>query len=562
MSRQVRAQSMCVGGAVTKGRATSTTCMTPRVCAAVVGEVMRFRTFPSETSRRLMATMALAIDNPRASLKIRGGAVGRMDISPDFSDGSDTDLLHGVDEVDGEERGHAERPDVSGTGLLGGLEEADERRGNEMDGGKRKRKTRTNFNPSKGQMARTISKCLPKQDVDRFELLFKLFQDVTECPSGCDSCDIDVNALVIKTRVLSILWALQQLYGVGNVVCEMCDHMNSNCQDGGVVLKRDYLEIVMMDAVLSRTLSAPRRVTGTETVDTPVKFQVDRGSYLDAKFDSRFRAFFAVVPDAATYYCHRDRRNRSIGVVNEHIPMDTSWLRVAKNGGRDRRFAKGGYVLRLWDGQPFWKFKILRGEGNFQLNPIPKEPVMRLSWNDTVPPLKVMSAYQCPDELGPCLPPDFIKGKQYDGVRQRPHLRCVYRMALKQSNSAKRGCRHYAPGYLHNKIDPNETLIIDPKDGDINIRVAIEIKRPHAKGCAKNPKKQGVALARESVVMVRYLPNLGCGAKKLLSDIQDHASTVQDQNKQSARSGLGDCGSMFPLGTRMMKDNVTRKRYI
>jgi hypothetical protein len=306
--------------------------------------------------------------------------------------------------------------------------------------------------------------------------------------------------------------------------------MNSNCQDGGVVSKSDYLEIVMMDAVLSRTLSAPRRVTGTETVDTPVKFRVDRGEFLDAKFDSRFCTFLAVVPDAATYYCHRDRRNRSIGVVNEHIPMDTSWLRVAKNGGCDRRFTKGGYVLRLWDGQPFWKFKILRGEGNFQLNPIPKEPVMCLSWNDTVPPLKVMSAYQCPNEMGPCLPPYFIKGKQYDGVRQRPHLRRVYRMALKRSNSAKRGCWHYAPGYLHNKIDLNETLIIDPKDGDINIRVAIEIKRPHAKGCAINPKKQGVALARarESVVMVRYLPNLGCGAKKLLSDIQDHASTVQD----------------------------------
>jgi hypothetical protein len=129
---------MWVGGrAVTKKRATSTTCITPRVRAAVVGEVVRFRTFPSETARRLMATMALAIDSPRASLEMRGGAVGRMDISPDFSDdGSDTDLLHGVDEVDGEERGHAERPDVSGTGLLGGLEEADERRGNEMDGAK------------------------------------------------------------------------------------------------------------------------------------------------------------------------------------------------------------------------------------------------------------------------------------------------------------------------------------------------------------------------------------------------------------------------------------------
>ena len=126
---------------------------------------------------------------------------------------------------------------------------------------------------------------------------------------------------------------------------------------------------------------------------------------MDAGIDSRFCAFVPVVPDGATYICHRDRRNRSIGKANEVIPMDTSWLRIVKNGDRDSQFADGGYVSRLWDGQPFWKFKISRGEPNFQLNPNPEEPVMNLSWNETPPTLRVMLAYQCPDELGPCLPP-------------------------------------------------------------------------------------------------------------------------------------------------------------
>lgn len=513
--------------------------MTPRpVRVAVGGEVVGFRTFPSETARRLIATMALAVDSPRALMRMDGGAVGHhMDMQPDFSeDDSDVEFLDGVQ---------------------------DDKTLKKKRRGKKKWKPRTSFHPSHGQMAHTISKCLPKQDVDRFEFLFKSFQGVTDCPSGCDSGNTDVNALIIKTRVVSILWALQRLYGVGNVVCEMCDHMNSERREGVVVSKREYLEIVMMDAVLCRTLRAPRRVTGTETVDTPVKFRVEREEYLDAKFDLRFRALVAVVADGATYYCHRERRNRSIGVANEPIPMDTSWLRVVKNGDCDKRFARGGYVSRLWDGQPFWKFKIARGESNFQLNPIPGKPVMCLSWNATLPTLKVMSAYQCPDELGPCLPPDFIEGEQHDGVGERAHLRRIYRMALMGSNSSKRGCRHYASGYLHNNIDPNETLIIDPRDGDIDIRVAVQIKRPAgSERSGQNPKRHAVALARESVVHVRYLPSLGSGARKLLLDIRDHASTVQDGNKQSARSGLGDRGSMFPVGTRIMKDNVTRKQYV
>jgi hypothetical protein len=156
------------------------------------------------------------------------------------------------------------------------------------------------YDPSKSQMA-TFSKCLPKQDVKEFERLFKSFQGVGVCPSGCDSRGISINALIIKTRVVSLLWSLQRLYGVENVVCEMCDHMNDDRRAHGAFSKRDDLEIVAMDAVLSRTLKAPRLVTGTETVDMPVKFRVDKGEYLEPKFDFRFRAFVVVVPDGATY---------------------------------------------------------------------------------------------------------------------------------------------------------------------------------------------------------------------------------------------------------------------
>ncbi len=55
----------------------------PEFVAMRVGEVVRFRTFPSKTSRRLMATMALAMDMPRALMKMEGGAVGHIDIPHD-----------------------------------------------------------------------------------------------------------------------------------------------------------------------------------------------------------------------------------------------------------------------------------------------------------------------------------------------------------------------------------------------------------------------------------------------------------------------------------------------
>ncbi|KAI2493370.1 hypothetical protein MHU86_21152 [Fragilaria crotonensis] len=381
------------------------------------------------------------------------------------------------------------------------------------------------------------------------------------CPPGCDNRRVDVNALIIKTRVVTIIWALQRLYGVDNVVCQRCVEMCGERVDGKVLYKQHFVEIVAMDAVLARTLSPPRAVTGTETVDTPVRFLAQRKEMLDPKYDQLFRAFVVVVPDGATYYCHRERRRACIGVANALIPMDTSWLRVKRNGNRGDQFALGGYVLRLWDGQPYWKFKIRRGESNFQLRPIPRNPAERLSWNVKRSNLKVLCAYQMADEVGPAMPPDFVDGKQ---LQHWPSLRRAYRAAINNSPSSRRGCRHYAQSHLHRRIDPMKTLVIDPKEGDVDLRIAIQVKRAgdEKKLDSRNgPKRDRLALSRESVVQIRYLLDLGSGAPKLVSEVWEHASTATKWNRQSARRGLGDMGSMHPIGTRIMKDNKTRERY-
>ena len=199
------------------------------------------------------------------------------------------------------------------------------------------------FVPSKNQVAATISKCLPKQDAAQFEVLFKGFQcNKKNIPTDLSNAGVDPFARVVNTRVVTILWSLQRLYGTDNVAITMCPHINSDHSKLKILRRRDYLEIILMDCVLTRTTRPPRKVTGREEVDTPVKFQVGDAQLLDTKFDKRFRSLVVVVPEAAVYYCHRERRNESVGKCNRHIAMDTSWLRVIKNGNRCSRFALGG----------------------------------------------------------------------------------------------------------------------------------------------------------------------------------------------------------------------------
>ena len=212
------------GSAVQKATP-SVTRGTPRVRAANNDDVVRFRTFPSETARRLMATMALAMDHPRALLTKKGGSVGLLDIPPDeFLDGAlDTGSSVGAIDCQAECCGNTSRQDVSGMDLSKGVADGVispilstldagagpiEAHGDSKKKRKRKPKHR-GYDPSKIQMARTFSKCLPKQDVKEFERLFKSFQGLGVCPSGCDSRGISIDALIIKTRDVSLLWSLQ-----------------------------------------------------------------------------------------------------------------------------------------------------------------------------------------------------------------------------------------------------------------------------------------------------------------------------------------------------------------
>ncbi|KAI2496231.1 hypothetical protein MHU86_18282 [Fragilaria crotonensis] len=216
-----------------------------------------------------------------------------------------------------------------------------------------------------------------------------------------------------------------------------------------------------MDAVIARTVRIPRRRTGKEVVDTPVKLRV-MPEFLDAKYDKRYRCLVVVLPEAGVYYCHREKRHESVGVPNTHIPMDMNWLRIVRNGSRINRFAKGGYVSRLWDGNvdKIWKWRISRGSSNFLLDsdamgitsrllPFPK--AMK----------KVMYARQCPDEEGPRLAPDHVEGQDYamvEGVIFAGHTTLVWRRPFGETWLSTLRLWISAPGHQHTRESCDRSL--------------------------------------------------------------------------------------------------------
>jgi hypothetical protein len=78
-----------------------------------------------------------------------------------------------------------------------------------------------------------------------------------------------------------------------------------------------------------------------------------------------------------------------------------------------------------------------------------------------------------------------------------------------------------------------------------------------------NPSDRNMsAVARDSVVQIRYLLHLGPGVCGLLHDVNAHSKTVRSRNRQSVRNGKGDHGSMHPVGTRISLDGKHRTRYV
>ena len=417
---------------------------------------------------------------------------------------------------------------------------------------------RKTFCPSQVQAAAVLSKCIPRHLSESFTMRFLHHQGLPTAGSKWVHDAIPPGAQVCKTFVSSIHRALVDTFGVGNVSVEQCQFMKCDRDKTCGVAVPHVLEIIVLDAVLARSKKVPRPLSSTRaTVDTPVKMRIDDISLKEPCHDHRFRALVAVLPEAGVFYCHRERRKVCVGVPNTHVPLDINWLRVVKNGKKERRFGKGGYVTRLWGGDPdcVWRWRIHRGSPKLVIPDRLTGNAVGITF-DKSPPKSVYHVQQCADEDSPRLPPDYIWGADFHSTRNTQELRRDYLEKYLQSTSARRGCRHYVAGYLHHHINPDSVWIIDPeKEGDVDVNVSVHIR--HYQG------NNMVALFRDSVIQVRYLPALGRGALDLVGLVRDHAASVRrSRGASGVRANQGDLGSMHPVGTRIERDLVTRTQYV
>jgi hypothetical protein len=162
----------------------------------------------------------------------------------------------------------------------------------------------------------------------------------------------------------------------------------------------------------------------------------------------------------------------------------------------------------------------------------------------------IHSTVQLTDDEGPALPPDCVMGKKNELLNADLESRKqTFRDAFSRSTSAKRGCRHYVPGFLHKggAIDPSVTFVIDPREyGELDLQVDATIP--------SNNKGES-AFHRISVVQIRYLLSVvGSGCDELLADINEHCNMVRrHRGNTGARAGNGDLGAMHPIGSNITK---------
>ncbi|KAI2491402.1 hypothetical protein MHU86_23157 [Fragilaria crotonensis] len=337
---------------------------------------------------------------------------------------------------------------------------------------------RKTFCPSQVQAAAVLSKCIPRHLSESFTKRFLHHQGLPTAGSKWVHDAIPPGAQVCKTFVSSIHEALVDTFGVGNVSVEQCQFMKCDRDKTCGVAVPHVLEIIVLDAVLARSKKVPRPLSSTRaTVDTPVKMRIDDISLKEPCHDHRFRALVAVLPEAGVFYCHRERRKVCVGVPNTHVPLDINWLRVVKNGKKERRFGKGGYVTRLWGGDPdcVWRWRIHRGSPKLVIPDRLTGNAVGITF-DKSPPKSVYHVQQCADEDSPAYH-RTIFGADFHSTRNTQELRRDYLEKYLQSTSARRGCRHYVAGYLHHHINPDSVWIIDPeKEGDVDVNVSVHIR--------------------------------------------------------------------------------------
>jgi hypothetical protein len=444
------------------------------------------------------------------------------------------------------------------------------------------------YRATHNQVGHLIAKCLPRHCapdfMEHFKVAVQKFAKMMESkPRASETCvsfnagDVDVPSnvvhdsdvvhdgdVVIKTPVGIIDSTLRKVFGGDFVSVKACDTHEDIYKVTNESAYSD-LDIVVLDCILSRKAKAHKvkRKLERKLVDTPVRMMAykvqtppESSNQLPNVHDGEdecYRACVVILPEAGVYFCHRERRKESAGLVGTHIPMDINWLRLNQHSTTTpgNWFSGGSYVLRMsTDSRPkAWKWSIRRSAVNFQ------PPGFQIR---SLPPREfpsfVYHARQCTDEDGPCLPPDFIDGKDCShwGIRKRRH---AFRVRYFNSPSARRGCRHYARAMLHKNIDPSVTWVIEPSKLMAELDLHITVHIPHKDGKA--------ALHRISVLKIRFLPEVigESNCTPLLDAIHDHCSQVKSGRKGGARAGKGDKGVMVPIGRHIEHDG-RQSRYV
>ena len=435
------------------------------------------------------------------------------------------------------------------------------------------------------QVAKVIAKCLPLRSVDPFLSKFESFvppplqkqgkrkrkkkkgvvaSPTPPCkmPPTQSSCD----EKICKTPVEWVDGALKHAFGEEYVMLKRCEHPDEmySCRES-----HSDLDIMVVDCVLARDSRViMKRHNGKgEDVASDAPVQACRIEDVDAVnlaialrdgnafngvpsgkkcTDEFYRACLVIVPQAGVFYCHRERRSLLTGVLNSHVPMDINWLRL-KRDSSNNCFGEGSYVSRIANAGKcsIWKWSIRRSRTNM----LPFDNAVM----GVTPRSQLRSIHftvQLTDDEGPALPPDCVVGKENELLNADLESRKeTFRDAFSRSTSAKRGCRHYVPGFLHKggAIDPSVTFVIDPcKYGELDLQVDATIP---------SNNEGELAFHRISVVQIRYLPSVvGSGCDELLADINEHCNMVRrHRGNTGARAGNGDLGAMHPIGSNITK---------
>ena len=255
---------------------------------------------------------------------------------------------------------------------------------------------------SHNQVANVIAKCLPLQSVAPFMAMFNTFRPpplqkrtkqkqkegtamsvpipvvpVVSAPSPFTFCDDKI----CKTPIEWVDSSLKHAFGNEYVMLKRCKHPDEMYTHGE---SHSDLDLIVMDGVLSR--SSPinlkkKRKDEAHASDNPVHVclfdDVDAVNLAIAARDGNafsccpsgkkdsdnfYRACIVLLPQAGVFYCHRERRSRSTGVLNSHVPMDDS---------HGNFFGDGSYVSHLANANKcsIWKWTIRRSATN--LLPIP-----------------------------------------------------------------------------------------------------------------------------------------------------------------------------------------------